>query len=56
VPLWLPLGRGGSAVIGIWSYGRGRMLGHLVGGRALRELDGQEVRLRFSLLSADLYS
>jgi hypothetical protein len=43
-------------VIGIWSYGRGRMPGHLVGGRALRELDGQEVRLRFSLLSADLYS
>jgi hypothetical protein len=26
------------------------------GGRTLRELDGQEVRLRFSLLSADLYS
>jgi hypothetical protein len=32
------------------------MLGHLVGGRILRELDGQEVMLRFSLLSADLYS
>jgi hypothetical protein len=43
-------------VIGIWSYGRGRMLGHMVGGRTLHELDGQEVRLRFSLLSADLYS
>jgi hypothetical protein len=56
VPRWLPLGLGGSAVIGIWSYGRGRMLGHLVGARTLRELDGQEVRLRFSLLSADLYS
>jgi hypothetical protein len=48
VPLWLPLGLGGAAVIGIWSYGRGRMLAHLVGGRILRELDpGQEVRLRF---------
>jgi hypothetical protein len=45
-----------AAVVGIWSYGRGRMLGHLVGGGTLRELDGQEVRLRFSLLSADLYS
>jgi hypothetical protein len=56
VPLWLPLGLGGSAVIGIWSYGRGRMLGHPVGGRTLHELDAQEVRLRFSLLSADLYS
>jgi hypothetical protein len=56
VPLWLPLGLGGSAVMGIWSYGRGCMLGHLVGGRTLRELDGQEVRLRFSLVSADLYS
>jgi hypothetical protein len=55
VPLWLPLGLGGSAVIGIWSDGRGRMLGHLVGGRTLHELDGQEVRLRFSL-SSDLYS
>jgi hypothetical protein len=43
-------------VIGIWSYGTGRMLGHMVGGRTLHELDGQEVRLRFSLLSADLYS
>jgi hypothetical protein len=32
VALWLPLGLGGSAVIGIWSYGRGLMLGHLVGG------------------------
>lgn len=56
VPLWLPLGLGGSAVLGIWSYGRGRMLAHLVGGRIFRELDGQGVRLRFSRLSADLYS
>jgi hypothetical protein len=32
------------------------MLGHLVGGGTLRELDGQEVRLGFFLLSADLYS
>jgi hypothetical protein len=32
------------------------MLGHLVGGPELRELDGQEVRLRCSLLSAGLYS
>jgi hypothetical protein len=56
VPLWLSLGLGGSAVLGIWSYGGGRMLGHLVGGPDLRELDGQKVRLRFSLLSAELYS
>jgi hypothetical protein len=33
------------------------MLGHLFGAAGpLRELDGQEVRLRFCLLSADLYS
>lgn len=29
VPLWLPLGLGGSAVIGIWSFGRGMLLGRL---------------------------
>jgi hypothetical protein len=29
VPLWFPLGLGGSAAVGIWSFGRGMLLGRL---------------------------
>ncbi|MDA2804369.1 hypothetical protein [Nocardiopsis suaedae] len=29
VPLWLPLGLGGSAALAVWSFGRGMLLGRL---------------------------